>query len=97
MEDYLSQITNYLLTQSWQIVVLVVVIGIFGIRLQGELLTAFRLRHIKIIKCTGIMYSWNTGIHKVGNIDIAFAGVFACGNHFYCGTDQCKLFQGFIC
>jgi len=36
MEDYLTQITNYLLTQSWQIAVLVVVIAVVNLALKNR-------------------------------------------------------------
>jgi len=36
MEDYLSTITNYLLTQSWQIAVLVVVIAAVTLALKNR-------------------------------------------------------------
>ena len=36
MEDYLTQITNYLLTQSWQIAVLVVVITAVNLALKNR-------------------------------------------------------------
>ncbi len=36
MEDYLTQITNYLLTQSWQIAMLVVVIAVASLALKSK-------------------------------------------------------------
>jgi len=36
MENYLTQITNYLLTQSWQIAVLVVVIAAVTLALKNR-------------------------------------------------------------
>jgi len=36
MEDYLTQITNYLLTQSWQIAILVVLIAVVNLALKNK-------------------------------------------------------------
>ena len=36
MENYLTQITNYLLTQSWQIAILVVVIAAVNLTLKNR-------------------------------------------------------------